>query len=454
MSDKETKTRLKPDLLGGFRDYLPEVMIPRQKIIAKIRETFESFGFVPLDTPGLERSSVLGTDRDEFKMEVYRFQSGDQDVTLRFDLTVPLSRVVAAYPDILKPFKRYQYGMVWRHEKPQAGRFREFAQFDADIVGSNSILSDTEIIQLMYETLRNLGLKNYVIRFNNRKILNGLPAVAGFAPERSADVFRILDKLDKIGLDEVVKELQRQPDNQYDESALALDDASVEKIKEFLALSEGNIDSLSLINGLKSFFAGVAVAEEGVSECEQIIANLQLLGIPQANWKFDLSIARGLGYYTGPVFETTLTDLPQIGSVFSGGRFDDLVMRYTGEKVPAVGASVGVDRLIAAMDQLGILPREKATAKVMIANIDATLQNDILVIASKLRAAGIKTEIYLGYELTLKGQLIYTLNRGVPYLIIYGANEAKDNKVTLKALETKKQELLTVDEVIERLTEK
>ncbi|MFH1863706.1 MAG: ATP phosphoribosyltransferase regulatory subunit, partial [bacterium] len=190
----KNEKKIKPELLGGFRDYIPNVMLAKQEVLGTIRRTFEQFGFLPLDTPALERSSVLGTDTDEFKMEVYRFMAGDQDVTLRFDLTVPLARVVAAYPEILKPFKRYQCGLVWRKEKPQAGRFREFTQFDADIVGSDSILADAEIISLMYTTMKNLGLDNFLIRFNNRKILNGLPEVAGFEKKKAASVFRVLDK--------------------------------------------------------------------------------------------------------------------------------------------------------------------------------------------------------------------------------------------------------------------
>lgn len=447
---KEKKDRIKPELLGGFRDYLPDLMIPRQDIIASIKKTFESFGFLPLDTPALERSSVLGTDKDEFKMEVYRFKAGDQDVTLRFDLTVPLSRVVAAYPEILKPFKRYQIGSVWRKEKPQAGRFREFAQFDADIVGSDSIASDTEIIILMYETLKNLGLENFVIRFNNRKILNGLPVVADFPIEKAMDVFRVLDKLEKIGLDEVMKELQRQPDNQYDDTALAISEKGAAKIKGFLSLAE-IADPDMLVEKLKMFFKDVAIAEEGIKECEQIMENLNFLGLPQKNWKFDLSIARGLGYYTGPVFETTLTDLPQIGSVFSGGRFDELVMRYTGEKIPAVGASVGVDRLIAALETLGKIKRAKSTAKVLIAIIDNSLSQKLMALARDLRSAGINNEIFLGRTTGLKDQIIYAAKREIPFMIIYGGDEDRAGKFKLKDMTARKEEFLTKNELIARL---
>jgi len=441
---KKKRNVIKPELLGGFRDHLPELMIPRQDIILGIRRTFESFGFVPLDTPALERSSVLGTDKDEFQMEVYRFRAGDQDVTLRFDLTVPLSRVVAANPKLLKPFKRYQCGPVWRREKPQAGRYREFYQFDADIVGSSSILADTEIIVLMYETFRNLGLDDFVIRFNNRKILNGLPQVAGFDKGRAMDVFRVLDKLEKIGLEKVVEELQRKPENEYDDSALALSDGSVSAIKDFLALS-------GKIGELKDFFKGVEIAEQGIEECEAIMENLGFLDIPKKNWTFDLSIARGLGYYTGPVFETTLTEIPEIGSVFSGGRFDELVMRYTGEKIPATGASVGLDRLIAALEKLNKIRKQKTITKVLLTLIDDGLAPKILALSQELRQNGVNNEVYLGQGGTLKDQIIYAAKQEIPFLIILGGDEDKADKVKLRDMNKREEFLLTKNEVIDRL---
>jgi len=451
MKEKKTR-RIKPELLGGFKDYLPNVMIFRQDVFDTIRRTFESFGFLPLETPGLERSSVLGTDKDEFRMEVYRFndnQNGTgQDVTLRFDLTVPLSRVVAANPELLKPFKRYQRGSVWRKESPQAGRFREFTQFDADIVGSDSILSDTEIIELMYRTLTNLGIADFEIRFNNRKILNGLPEAVGFDSAKAGNVFRILDKLDKIGLEEVLRELQKEPDNQFDETATALDIESAKKIREFLSLSGRNRE---LLAKAEDFFRGVSVAEEGIRECEKIMENLVGLDIPEDNWKFDLSVARGLGYYTGPVFETTLTELPEIGSVFSGGRYDDLVARYTGEKIPAVGASVGVDRLIAALEKLGKIGKKKSTAKVIISALSENLSLKALQLADWLRSIGVNTEIYLGSGL-LKEQIVYAAKREIPFLIILGEDEVKAGKVKLKDMNARKEFLLTERELLDRLS--
>jgi len=414
-------------------------MIARQEMVLKIRETCESFGFLPLETPGLERSSVLGTDKDEFKMQVYRFRAGDQDVTLRFDLTVPLSRVVSANPELIKPFKRYQFGSVWRKESPQAGRYREFAQFDADIVGSDSIIADTEIIVLMFKTLKNLGIDNFVIRFNDRKILNGLPAYASFDQGKTDQVLRTLDKLDKIGQDGVVNELKSKSHNELGEDGLALTERSISKIVDFLNLKGSTQE---LIGELKKLFCGVSVSEEGIGECEKIIENLEYLSIPRENWRLDLSIARGLGYYTGPVFETTLTDCPEIGSVFSGGRFDDLITRFTGEKIPSVGASVGVDRLLAALEKMGTIEKKVSTAKVLITVIDQSLSPKIMRLAQNFRAAGINTEIYLGKEKGLKGQIIYAAKREIPFVVIIGEEEDRVGKLKLKSMVERKEDLL------------
>lgn len=452
MKKEEKNSTVKPELLGGFKDYLPETMIPRQEIIAIIKKTYESFGFLPLETPGMERSSVLGSDKNDFRMQVYRFKDNfgetGQDVTLRFDLTVPLSRVVAAYPNLVKPFKRYQMGSVWRKEKPQAGRFREFVQFDADIVGSDSILADSEIISLMYETMKNLGVKNFVIRFNNRKILNGLPKVANFDEKRAADVFQILDKLDKLGSEKVFEELQLTPLSEFDKEALNLSDESVAKIREFLAISG---DLKSVIEKLKTFFSGVVLAQEGIAECEQIIENIEFLGIPQENWKFDLSVARGLGYYTGPVFETTLSEIPEMGSVFSGGRFDDLVMRFTGERVPAVGASVGVDRLFAALEKLGKIKKTQSVSKVLLTIIDERYAKNIIKMAQGLRNVGVNAEVFLGKDKSFKNQLAYALKKEIPFMIILGEEEKKQGMIKLKDLNRREEVLLTEDEVIDKL---
>jgi histidyl-tRNA synthetase len=438
---EEMNKNVKPEVLGGFRYYLPVDMISREAMINNIRKVYEKFGFVPLDTPALERSEVLGTDDPKFSMEVYRFKAGDQDVTLRFDLTVPLARVVASNPQLPKPFKRYQIGKVWRKEKPQAGRFREFTQFDADIVGSKSMLADTEIIMLMYEALSSLGISNFLIRFNDRKILNALPEYAGFESGKIKAVLRILDKLDKIGIDAVITELEQKPVDQYD-TAPGLSPSSIEKIVSFIKISGTNEE---VLQQLSDKFKGILVAEDGMRELREIKDNLIVVGVPQDKWKIDLSIARGLDYYTGPVFETTLLDMPEVGSVFSGGRFDGLVGRFSGMSMPATGASVGLDRLYYALETLKKIKIESTLTQVLVTIFDPSLQSASLRIAQKLRNLGVRTELYLGDERTLKGQMAYAAKQNIPYVVIIGPDENNQGMVQLKDMNQRRQELLTED---------
>lgn len=419
---------VKAELLGGFRDYLPAAMISRQAMLDKIQAVFERFGFLPLDTPALERSAVLGTDDRDFSMEVYRFMAGDQDVSLRFDLTVPLARVMAANPDLPRPFKRFQVGKVWRKEKPQAGRFREFMQFDADTVGSSSMLADTEIIQLMYQTLTELGVANFQIKVNNRKILNGLPELAGFDADKTKVVLRILDKLEKIGQEEVVEELKRQPDNRFDTEAPALSDQAVAKILEFLSISG---DDGSMVEKLTKLFRGIKVAEEGIDEIKQIFNNLKVAEIPSSAVKFDLSVSRGLDYYTGPVFETSLLEIPEIGSVFSGGRYDNLVSRFTGSSLPATGASIGVDRLFAALEKLGRIETRPTLTNVLVTVFSAELASDSIVLANQLRSQGFNVELYLGSG-GFKAQFNYAVRQEIPFVCIIGPDEKANGLVKLR----------------------
>jgi histidyl-tRNA synthetase len=289
----------------------------------------------------------------------------------------------------------------------------------------------------------NLKIDDFVIRFNNRKILNGLSQVVGFDEARSMDVFRILDKLDKIGLEEVIRELQRPPDNEYDESAVAISDAGIDRLKEFLELS-GELDELM------SFFRGVTLAQEGINECAQIIANLRALAIPERYWKLDLSIARGLGYYTGPVFETTLLDIPEIGSVFSGGRYDELVIRYTGERVPATGASIGVDRLISALDTLGRIEKKRTNSRVLVAFASENLGRKALTLARRIRQSGINTETFMGKDTALKNQIIYAVKQGIPFVVILGEEEEAMGKVKFKDMALRQESLCSLEEVIEK----
>ncbi len=374
----------------------------------------------------------------------------DQDYALRFDLTVSLARVVAAYPDLPKPFKRYQLGKVWRGERPQAGRYREFFQLDFDTIGSNSILSDVEVIQIMYAAMKSLGVENFTIRFNTRKVLNGLAEVVGCS-DRAKEVFRIIDKLDKIGFDGIKKELQRQPDNEYDKTALALSDENVAKIIQFLEI-KGD-DPSELIQILEQLFSGQSGSgPEGVAELKQMSQMLDKLAIPRKNWRVDLSVARGLDYYTGPVFETYLDDLPELGSVFSGGRFDGLTNRFIADSnIAGVGASVGIDRLIVGMQKLGLIKSQESLTEVLVTIFDPSLQEISLQLANELRLQGFKTELYLGDDRTLRAQIAYAAKKVIPFVVIIGSEEAANNTVALKDMNARKQEILTKDGLFAKL---
>jgi len=423
---------IEPTLPGGFRDYLPEDMIPRQKMLDTIRKTFELFGFVPLDTPGIEKTEILTGGDAEFKKQIYRIasQGGNEegDLSLRFDLTVPLARVVAANLSSLKrPFKRYQFGKAWRGERQQAGRYREFMQCDADIVGADAPAADAEIVTLMYTVMRALGFERFLIRMNNRKILNCLAEYAKFDAAALPAVLRIIDKLDKQEWSEVEKEL----------GDAGIASGSIKALKEFINLKSGT--PAATLAALKKLFTGIAGAEEGIGELETIASYLAASGVPENAWTIDLSVARGLGYYTGPVFETRLLDIPEIGSVFSGGRYDGLVSRFGTASMPATGASVGIDRLFAAMEKLNLVVRAKSTAQAIVLNFDPACSIAAAKATSALRVAGIAAELYLGTEENMKGQLAYAVSEEIPVTVIIGGNEMQKGTATVKYMKLRKQ---------------
>lgn len=432
------KNKISPELTGGFRDYLPEDMIPRQKMFDIIRASFERFGFLPIDTPGIEREEILTGGDPNFRMQIFKagLRDGDEGLALRFDLTVPLARVVSLHAEkIEKPFKRYQTGKVWRGEKPQAGRFREFVQFDADIVGSNRTSADAEIIALMYETMTALGVQRFRIRVNNRKILNGLSGFAGYDSTLNADVLRAIDKLDKIGWEGVSQELSEKN----------LTAPQIDKLGQFINIKEGS--AKEILAKLLALMANSPEAIQGIRELQEITNCLESLGVPEDCWQVDLSVARGLGYYTGPVFETTLLDLPSIGSVFSGGRYNDLVSRFGVQDVPAVGASVGVDRLFAALDKLSLLKKEKTVVKATVLNFDGTAESYCQEIVTLLRKKGINSELYLGKESMLKSQLAYATRQEIPVVIIAGGTEMKNRTAQIKGMLKRTQEEATFDKI-------
>jgi histidyl-tRNA synthetase len=413
---------------------MPAEVLAREWMIGRIREVYELYGFVPLSTPAVEFLDVLrGSAGEEAQQSIFRVTNPEgEELGLRFDLTVPLARVIAQYPDLPRPFRRYQVAPVWRADKPGRGRYREFTQFDLDSVGVVSEVADTEIVAGMCDTLRALAVGRYKVRYSSRGILNVLLAFAGVERERGTDVFRVLDKLDKIGAGKVRRELTTgYRDESGDEiSGLGLSEDQVDRIERFLEVRAD--DRRDVVQQLRDLFAGVDGAEEEILVVERISDHLYALGYEDDRVDLDLSIARGLAYYTGPVFEAMLLDAPEFGSVFGGGRYDDLVLRFLGEKVPATGASIGVDRLLSALIHLGKVGERKATARVLVAVIDPELTGDCLQMAYELRRAGIPTELYLGHERGIGKQLKYADQWDVPITLLYGGNEKERGVVTLK----------------------
>jgi|SRR3989344_1068767 len=426
---------IKPELPGGVKDYLPSAMIAREQMLATIKQIYESFGFVPLGTPAIEKLETLTGNDPSFNMNLFHakivqgpkaetLKYEGSDMALRFDHTVPLARIMAQYPhDLPKPFKRYAVGPVWRGEKPQAGRFREFWQFDADIVGSNSILADTEIVQIIYQIMKALGFQDFVIRINNRKILNRLAEIANFGEaEKKEGVFRILDALEKLPREEI-KNLLLEILNP-DQAKKVLDFCRAETLEDAESILGSN---------------------RGTDELREISQNLETLEV--ANWKIDLSIARGLGYYTGPVFETNLPNWKK-GSVYSGGRFDGLSNRFAPDSnIPAVGASVGVDRLFVAMQDLGMIKNKLTSTQVLIALFDKNLIPEYLKLAQELRSAGIRTELYPDQE-SFRTQIAYTAKQEIPILMIMGSDEKSTGKVTIRDMRTRRQKTVNKSEIL------
>lgn len=426
---------VEPRLLRGFRDYLPAQMNARLKMIAAIRGVYERYGFQPLDTPAQEyRVTLMGYGEENTK-QIFAFENPEEEeVALRFDLTVPLARVVAQYPDLQLPFRRYQVAPVWRADKPDPGRFREFIQFDLDAVGTSSLAADTEILCAMHDTLKALGFERFAVKFSDRKVLNSLLDFAGIPHSAAHGVFRVLDKLDKIGLEGVAAELTKgRIDASGDKiPGLGLNETQVSRIKEFVALPKGK--RRDVLSSLENLFKDVASAGEAVSELRFICDSLDTLQIPDELVRLDLSIARGLDYYTGPVFEASLDDAPEFGSVFGGGRYDGLVERFLGRKIPAVGASIGVDRLFAAMERLGLHELAPATAQVIVTVMEPSRLEAYQTMTRELRLAGINTEMYLGDEKSLGKQLQYANRQQIPLAIIIGSDEFAKGEVTVKNL--------------------
>jgi histidyl-tRNA synthetase len=377
---------------------------------------------------------------EEGTKSLFRMRSPEgEEIALRYDLTVPLARVVAQYPDLPRPLRRYQVAAVWRADKPDPGRYREFTQFDIDSVGAPTVLADAEILMAMDEALRALGLRSFRIRFSSRKVLDALLRWAGAPGPEGARVLRVLDKLDRQGREAVLLELgPGRTDASGDRiPGLGLPPQAVERIGRFLDLPASlppPPSRAAVIDAVESLFAGGPGAGEGIGELREMDRHLGAAGIPAERVMVDLSIARGLDYYTGPVFEASLPDLPEFGAIFGGGRYDGLVERFLGVKVPATGASIGVDRLLAAMERLGLVEARWATSRVLTTVMDAARIADYLAMTREVREAGIPAELYVGEPAGLKKQIAYADRAGIPLVLIAGSNEFESGTVSIKDL--------------------
>lgn len=417
---------IQPRTLKGFRDYLPETMMPREECMQIARRVFRRYGFAPIDTPTLEYMEILsGKGSEETDRQMYRFTDhGGRDVGMRFDLTVPLARFAAQHIGALgTPFKRYHIAPVWRGENTQAGRYREFVQCDFDTIGTESVVADTEAVVVIDDLLRSLGFKRFRIHLNNRKILTGLLEHLGLV-EASVPILRALDKLAKIGADAVAEEM-RSTAGVADEQA-----RSVLKLAELSGTTEETLAALPAITG------GNATAAAGIERLQAIVRGARAAGVADHRIRLDVGIARGLDYYTGVVFETFLEDLPGIGSVCSGGRYDNLAELYTRQHLPGVGSSLGLDRLLAAMEQLKMLPETRTPAPVFIPYFDAERIDDYLRIATAIRDGGIGAELYPEPK-KLGQQLKYADSRGFRVAVIAGGRELDAGRVQVKNLQHK-----------------
>ena len=434
--------KVKPQTLSGFMELLPQDQILFQAVTDKIRESYELFGFTQLDTPVIERSDVLlakaGGDTEK---QMYRFMKGDTDLSLRFDLTVPLAKYVAKnYGQLTFPFRRYQIGKSYRGERAQRGRFREFYQCDIDIVGDGSlgIMNDAEIPSIIYRTFTSLGLENFTIRFNNRKVLTGFYQILGLG-DQAAGIMRTVDKIDKIGSDKVRELL-------IEEIGVPAD-----KSDEILALTNTSDNPFGL---LTKYSGKSELFDEGVAELREVSSHLAAFGVPENVAVIDLKISRGLDYYTGTVYETFITAHPEIGSICSGGRYDNLAEYYTDKKLPGVGISIGLTRLFYILNEQNYLNRDMTAAPADVLIIPMT--DDLapaVELATALRAEGIRTQLYSENK-KFKAKMSYADKLGVPFVALLGEDEISQGRVTIKDMKTGEQVTASTAMLIAGIREK
>ncbi|MCD8091149.1 MAG: histidine--tRNA ligase [Clostridiales bacterium] len=426
--------KVTPKILPGFMELLPEDQILFNKIKDTIREVYESFGFLPLDTPTIEYSEVLlAKAGGETEKQIYRFNKGDNDLSLRFDLTVPLARYVAQHSNALVfPFKRYQIGKVFRGERPQKGRFREFYQCDIDIIGNETLdlAYDAEMPAVIYNVFKKLNIGGFTIKLNNRKILNGFFEAIGLN-DKTADVLRIIDKIEKIGEQNVREELLK----------LGASSEATDKIMDFVATKGTNVEKITKLKAIgienEKYF-------EGISELEKVCEYLRMFGVEEEAFQIELTIARGLDYYTGTVYETMLNDYPSLGSVCSGGRYENLAEYYTKQRLPGVGVSIGLTRLFSQLKENKIIKSEsKSLVKALVLPMDEGCAEFAVKAAGLLRESGIPSDIYYGGK-GMKQKMKYANRSGIPYVLIIGENEVKENAAALKNMNTGEQQTVSV----------
>ena len=428
---------IKPRTLSGFMELLPGKQAKLERMMQILRDTYSLYGFAPLDTPAIEDAQILlAKGGGETEKQIYRFQKGDSDLALRFDLTVPLAKYVALhYNDLAFPFRRYQISKVYRGERAQRGRFREFYQADIDIIGDGKldILNEAEIPAIIYKVFRGFGLNRFQIRVNNRKILNGFYAMLALS-EKSGDIMRTVDKLDKIGAEKVRNLLIAE---------CQLNEEQADEILKFIAITGTNAEVIAALEG----YAGRnEIFDKGLEELKAVTANLAAFGVPEANFAVDLTIARGLDYYTGTVYETTLLDHPEIGSVCSGGRYDNLAGYYIDKALPGVGISIGLTRLFYVLDEQGLLnpelPSAPADALVLPMTADPA---PAIALAEQLRSQGVRVQLY-GEQKKFKQKMSYADKLGVPFAVLLGEDEIAQCMCSVKNMRTGEQVTLTAED--------
>ena len=422
--------KVSPRTLSGFMELLPEQQMKMERMMEILRQSYSVYGFTPLDTPVIESAEVLlAKGGGETEKQIYRFMKGESDLALRFDLTVPLAKYVAGhYGELTFPFRRYQIGKVYRGERAQRGRFREFYQADIDVIGDGKldIINEAEIPAIIYNTFSKLGITKFKIKVNNRKILNGFYAMNGMS-ERAGDIMRTVDKLDKIGAEKV-----RQ---------LLIDDVKMlpckaENVLDFMAICGSNDE---VIAALERYRGMDATFDQGLDELKTVTGYLAAFGVPAENFAVDLTIARGLDYYTGTVYETEMTEHPEIGSVCSGGRYDNLAEYYTDKQLPGVGISIGLTRLFYVLNEQGLLSDEIVTAPCDALVIPMTEDAGFAIsAATALRAGGVRTQLY-GEKKKFKAKMSYADKLKVPFVVLVGEDEINEGVLSVKNMQTGEQ---------------